>query len=105
VKKQNDRTARAKGAVEKPLREKVQHQDFFTSLGNPRKPRISTFPTAPATNIYLLSGRLEHQNPNPDFGFGINLSHAKNGLDNGVHLKRLPSNPPIASGPTSRMWT
>src|SRR5215469_7754629 len=44
------------------------------------------FPTAPAaTVIYLLFARLENQNPNPTSA-EINLSQAKNGLDNGVHL-------------------
>jgi integrase len=31
-------------AVEKPLRGKVHTTDFFTSIGNPPNPRISTFP-------------------------------------------------------------
>src|SRR5215831_18733058 len=31
-------------AVEKPLRGQVQRTDFSTSLGNPQKPRIPTFP-------------------------------------------------------------
>src|SRR5215472_11196384 len=57
------------------------------------------FPTAPAaTVIYLLFARLENQNPNPTSA-EINLSQAKNGLDNGVHLTPLTS---ICSAP--RRW-
>jgi hypothetical protein len=68
LKKRNEARAR-ETAVEKPLRGKVQTQDFSTSLGNPQTPRISHFPTAPAAAaIYLLSGRLENKNPNPDLG-------------------------------------
>jgi hypothetical protein len=52
------------------------------------KPADFHFPTAPAaTVIYLLSRRVENQTPNPT-AFEINLSQAKNGLDNGVHLSR-----------------
>jgi hypothetical protein len=40
LKKRNE--ARGEKAVEKPLRGKVQNQDFSTSLGNPQNPRIST---------------------------------------------------------------
>ena len=91
LKKQNDDRARER-AVEKPLREKVQNQDFFTSLGNPQEPRISTFPTAPATSIYLLSRRLEHENPNPDLGLTLTYRKQKMVLTMGstLQLSRPP---------------
>ena len=73
-------------AVEKPLRGKVQTQDFSTSLGNPHNPRISTFPQPRRRRVfifYLEDWRTKNQTPT---SADINLSQEKNGLDNGVHL-------------------
>src|SRR5215470_12728845 len=41
-------------AVEKPLRGKVQTQDFSTSLGNPQTPRISTFPQPRLRQLFIF---------------------------------------------------
>ena len=74
-------------AVEKPLRGKVHTTDFSTSLGNPPNPRISTFPQPRRRRLvifYLEDWRTK--NPNPTSAES-NLSQAKNGLDNGVHLR------------------
>jgi len=72
-------------AVEKPLRGKVQKTDFSTSLGNPQKPRISTFPQPRRLLLifYAEGWRTKTQNPTSS---EINLLQRKNGLDNGVHL-------------------
>src|SRR5215472_4915464 len=72
-------------AVEKPLRGKVQKTDFSTSLGNPQKPRISTFPQPRRLLVifYAEDWRTKTQNPTSS---EINLLQRKNGLDNGVHL-------------------
>ena len=84
-KKRNE--VRGERAVEKPLRAKVQNQDFCTSLGNPQNPRISTFPTAPAAAIYLLSGRLENKNPNLDLGPRLTYRKQKMVLTMGSTLR------------------
>ena len=87
-KKRNE--VRGERAVEKPLRAKVQNQDFCTSLGNPQNPRISTFPTAPAAAaIYLLSARLENKNQNPDLGPRLTYRKQKMVLTMGSTLERV----------------
>src|SRR5215469_10697314 len=86
-KKRNE--ASGERAVEKPLPGKVQNQDFSTSLGNPPNPRISTFPQPRRRRLvifYLEAWRTKTPNPTSS---EINLSQAKNGLDDGVHLTQI----------------
>jgi len=87
LKKRNE--ASGERAVEKPLRGKVQKTDFSTSLGNPQKPRISTFPQPRRLLVifYAEDWRTKTQNPTSS---EINLLQRKNGLDNGVHLIQRP---------------
>ena len=51
LKKRNE--ASGERVVEKPLRGKVQNQDFSTSLGNPPNPRISTFPQPRRRRLFI----------------------------------------------------
>src|SRR5215471_20473843 len=90
LKKRNEASARRKGCG-KAAPWKSPNPGLFHLAWKSANPADFHFPTAPAaTVIYLLFGRLENQNPNQTSA-GINLSHVKNGLDNGVHLKYQPS--------------
>jgi hypothetical protein len=73
-------------AVEKPLRGKVQRTDFSTSLGNPQKPRIPTFPQPRRLLVISYPEELENKKTSNPTSSEINLLQRKNGLDNGVHL-------------------
>ncbi|HEX8815939.1 MAG TPA: hypothetical protein VF753_10600 [Terriglobales bacterium] len=78
--------ASSERAVEKPLRGKVQRTDFSTSLGNPQKPRIPTFPPPRRLLVISYPEELENKQPQTPTSSEINLLQRKNGLDNGVHL-------------------
>jgi hypothetical protein len=91
-------------AVEKPLRGKVHTTDFSTSLGNPPNPRISTFPQPRRRRLvifYLEDWRTK--NPNPTSAES-NLSQAKNGLDNGVHLRQRETRQRTLGDITNFIW-